>query len=216
MVWGLTPAIRRRLCAPVRVPGLESQCYLTVKSCVSLDKWLFCTLLLPQGQYYYFIKGAWRLNDILYVKRLTTWMHRPQEHSGTVGSRGSGPVREVYLGLVSGPLYHCGQLAALPFFTLVSLHRTWSSEAAGRCLENARAATAPPSGLSRGEALPSHWESEGHSVVSNSLRRHGLYSPWGSPGQNTGVGRLCLLQGNFPTQWSNPSLPHCRWIPYQL
>ena len=52
-----------------------------------------------------------------------------------------------------------------------------------RCLENARAATAPPSGLSRGEALPSHCESEGHSVVSNSLRRHGLYSPWGSPGQ---------------------------------
>ena len=31
-----------------------------------------------------------------------------------------------------------------------------------------------------------------------------------------GVGRLFLLQGIFPTQGSNPSLPHCRWILYQL
>ena len=27
-------------------------------------------------------------------------------------------------------------------------------------------------------------------VVSNSLQPHGLYSPWNSPGQNTGMGRL--------------------------
>ena len=27
---------------------------------------------------------------------------------------------------------------------------------------------------------------------------HGLYSPWNSPGQNTGVGNLSLLQGNLP------------------
>ena len=27
---------------------------------------------------------------------------------------------------------------------------------------------------------------------------HGLYSPWNSPGQNTGVGSLSLLQGNLP------------------
>ena len=33
--------------------------------------------------------------------------------------------------------------------------------------------------------------------VSNSLRPHGLYSPWNSPGQNTGVGSLSLLQGIF-------------------
>ena len=32
------------------------------------------------------------------------------------------------------------------------------------------------------------------SVVSNSLRPHGLYSPWNYPGQNTGVGSLSLLQ----------------------
>ena len=59
-------------------------------------------------------------------------------------------------------------------------------------------------------------ESESHSVMSNSLRPHGLYSPWNSPGQNTGVGSLFLLQGIFPTQGLNPGLPHCRWILYQL
>ena len=45
---------------------------------------------------------------------------------------------------------------------------------------------------------------------------HGLYSPWNSPGQNTGVGSLSLLQGIFRTQGSNPGLPHCRQILYQL
>ena len=34
---------------------------------------------------------------------------------------------------------------------------------------------------------------DGHSVVSDCLRPHGLYSPWNSPGQNTGVGSLSLL-----------------------
>ena len=48
------------------------------------------------------------------------------------------------------------------------------------------------------------------------LRPHGLYSSWDSPGQNTGVGSLSLLQGIFPTQWSNPGLPHRRQILYQL
>ena len=41
-------------------------------------------------------------------------------------------------------------------------------------------------------------------------------SPWNSPGQNTDVGSLFLLQGIFPTQGSNPGLPHCRQILYQL
>ena len=45
---------------------------------------------------------------------------------------------------------------------------------------------------------------------------HGLYRPWNSPGQNTGVGSHSLLQGIFPTQGSNPGLPHCRQILYQL
>ena len=48
--------------------------------------------------------------------------------------------------------------------------------------------------------------------MSNSLWNHGLYSPWNSPGQNTGVGSLSLLQGIFLTQGSNPGLLHCRWI----
>ena len=38
-------------------------------------------------------------------------------------------------------------------------------------------------------------ESESRSVVSDSLRPHGLYSPWNSPGQSTGVGSRSLLQG---------------------
>ena len=43
-----------------------------------------------------------------------------------------------------------------------------------------------------------------------------IYSPWNSPGHNTGVGSLSLLQGIFPTQGSNPGVLHCRWILYQL
>ena len=59
-------------------------------------------------------------------------------------------------------------------------------------------------------------ESESRSVVSDSLWPHGLYSPWNSPGQNTGVGSLSLLQGIFPTQGPNPGLLHCGQILYQL
>ena len=52
--------------------------------------------------------------------------------------------------------------------------------------------------------------------VSDSLRPHGPYSSRNSLGQNSGVGSLSLLQEIFPTQGSNPGLPHCRWILYQL
>ena len=58
--------------------------------------------------------------------------------------------------------------------------------------------------------------SESRSVMSNSLLPHGLYSPWNSPGKNTGVGSLSLLQQIFPTQESNQGLLHCRQILYQL
>ena len=37
-----------------------------------------------------------------------------------------------------------------------------------------------------------------------------------SLGKNAGVVCHALLQGIFPTQRSNPGLPHCRWILYQL
>ena len=43
-------------------------------------------------------------------------------------------------------------------------------------------------------------------------------TPWtiqNSPGQNTQVGSLSPLHGIFPTQGSNPGLPHCRQILYQ-
>ena len=57
-------------------------------------------------------------------------------------------------------------------------------------------------------------ESESRSV--QLLRPHGLYSPWNSPVQNTGVGILSLLQVIFPAQGLNPGLPHYRQILYQL
>ena len=58
-------------------------------------------------------------------------------------------------------------------------------------------------------------ESESHSVMSDSLQPRGLYSPWNSPGQTTGVGSLSLHQRIFPTRRLNPGLPHCRRILYQ-
>ena len=60
-------------------------------------------------------------------------------------------------------------------------------------------------------------KSESRSVMSNSLQPHATpYSPWNSPGQNTGEGSLSLLQGIFPTQRLNPGLLHCRQVLYQL
>ena len=69
--------------------------------------------------------------------------------------------------------------------------------------------------------LQLRWGLCARSIVSDSLRPHGLQParllcPWNSPGQNTGVGSLSLLQGIFPTQGLNPGLPHCRRILYQL
>ena len=53
-------------------------------------------------------------------------------------------------------------------------------------------------------------------LCDSSLRLHGVYHPWNSPGQNVGVGSLSLLQGIFPTQGSKPGLLHCRWVLYLL
>ena len=56
--------------------------------------------------------------------------------------------------------------------------------------------------------------------MSDSLWTYELYSIVEyilySPGQNTGVGNLSLLQGIFPTPGSNPGLLHCRQIFYKL
>ena len=59
-------------------------------------------------------------------------------------------------------------------------------------------------------------QSESRSLMSDSLQPHGLYSPWNSLGQNTGVSSLSLLQGIFPIQGSNSGVLHCRCILYQL
>ena len=59
------------------------------------------------------------------------------------------------------------------------------------------------------------------SVVSNSLRPHGLYParllcPWGFPGKNIRVGCHCFLQGIFLTWESDPGLLNCRRILYHV
>ena len=59
------------------------------------------------------------------------------------------------------------------------------------------------------------------SVMSDSLRFHELkptsfLCPWNFPGKSTGAGCHFLLQGIFPTQGSNPGLPHCRQTLYHL
>ena len=96
---------------------------------------------------------------------------------------------------------------AIPFSRGSSRHRDqiWVSCITGSFFTN----------LPSKEAQSTH-ESHSHSVMSSSLWPHRLYSPWNSPGQNTGLGSLFLLQGIFPTQGLNPGLPHCRRILYQL
>ena len=59
------------------------------------------------------------------------------------------------------------------------------------------------------------------SVMSDSVQSHGLQPtrllcPWNSPGKNTKVDCHALLQGIFPTQGSNLSLPCFRQILYCL
>ena len=50
-------------------------------------------------------------------------------------------------------------------------------------------------------------KSKSCSVVSDSLRPHGLYSPWNSPSQNAGVGSHSLLLGIFPNPGIEPRSP---------
>ena len=72
-------------------------------------------------------------------------------------------------------------------------------------------------GENRTTSIKTTVESESHSVVSDSLLSHGYpIHSINSPGQNTGVGSLSLVQGIFPTQELNPGLPHCGQILYQL
>ena len=52
--------------------------------------------------------------------------------------------------------------------------------------------------------------------MSGSSQPHRLHSPQDSPGQNSGVGSLSLLQGILPTQGRNAGPPHCRQSLYRL
>ena len=54
-------------------------------------------------------------------------------------------------------------------------------------------------------------EAQSHSVVSDSLRPRGLYSPWNSLGQNTGVAKLFLSQGDLPNPGIKPRSP-ALWV----
>ena len=58
--------------------------------------------------------------------------------------------------------------------------------------------------------------SESESEVTQSCLTFAIPWPWDSPGRNTGVGYHFLLQRIFPTQGSNPGLPHCRQTLYHL
>ena len=50
-------------------------------------------------------------------------------------------------------------------------------------------------------------ESESHSVVSDSLQPHGLYSPWNSPGLNIGMGKPFPSPGDLPNPGIEPRSP---------
>ena len=67
----------------------------------------------------------------------------------------------------------------------------------------------------RNKTIPDAWWSESQScpTLCNPMD-HTLCG--NSPGQNTGVDSLSLLQGIFPTQGSNRGLLHCRRILYHL
>ena len=64
--------------------------------------------------------------------------------------------------------------------------------------------------------FPMKWRSESHSVMSDSLRPHGLYKSMEFSRPESGVSSCSLLLGIFPTQGLNPGLPHCRQILHQL
>ena len=63
---------------------------------------------------------------------------------------------------------------------------------------------------------PGDLHNPGIELRSPSLQADSLLSELPGKPMNTGVGSLSLLQGIFPTQRSNPGLPHCRRILYQL
>ena len=59
-------------------------------------------------------------------------------------------------------------------------------------------------------SCPTLWDPLVHPLVHSSAPGSSVHGD--SPGRNTAVGCHALLQGIFPTQGSNPGLPHCRQI----
>ena len=100
-------------------------------------------------------------------------------------------------------------------FFLICLHCFCPDKFSGRSLVGTIYIGKLPM-FSKREKKKKNSENESHSVMSNSVRSHRLHCPWNTPGQNSRVGSCSLLQGIFPTQGSNPGLPHCRQILYQL
>ena len=61
----------------------------------------------------------------------------------------------------------------------------------------------------------SYWSLTSHHHLSSASCQTAAAS-WDFPGKNIGMGSHARLQGVFPTQGSNPGLPHCRQILYGL
>ena len=64
----------------------------------------------------------------------------------------------------------------------------------------------PPPSKTHFKANPRCFISENRSAVSDFLRLHGLYSPWNSPGQNTGWVTVSFSRGfSQPRDWTQVS-----------
>ena len=107
----------------------------------------------------------------------------------------------------------CRALPCLPVIRVCIFLLYWTCcPQQGQCLLWLSVSVLP---VTISDFYPVKSESERCWVMSDSLRPHVLYSPWNSPVQNTGVLSCSLLRGIFPTQGSNPGLPHCRRILYR-
>ena len=117
-----------------------------------------------------------------------------------------------------GPLTTLLSYIQVKVFLLLDLNALSLSPVVERCFTMLQTFQAPVRKEFSTDVLTGCWyrtTSESRSVVSNSLQPHGLYSPWNSPGQNTGMGSLSLLRGSSQPR-VQISHPHCRRILYQL
>ena len=96
----------------------------------------------------------------------------------------SWPRDQTHVSCIAGRFFNCSSHQGSPWY----LHR---------CDSNPDSATL---GLSKLEV----W-SESHSVTSYSSRPLGLYRPWNSPGQNTGVGNRSILEPRSPSSQADSS-----------